>query len=60
MLIWKNKNNFSGKMLAVQSEGDFRGQLMPGLHKAANDAKGNFELFERAVTHRLTQYTNEQ
>ena len=48
-------------MLAVQSEGDFRGQLMPGLHKAANDAKGNFELFERAVTRRLNaQYMNEQ
>ena len=46
--------NKSGKMLAVQSEGDFRGQLMPGLHKAANDAKSNFELFERAVTGRFT------
>jgi len=46
--------NKSGKLLAVQSEGDFRGQLMEGLHKAANDAKNNFELFELAVTKRFT------
>ena len=38
----------------MESEGDFRGQLMEGLHKAANDAKQNFDLFEKAVTQRFT------
>ena len=52
--LFKVNFHFSGKLLAVQSEGDFRGQLIEGLHKAANDAKTNFELFELAVTKRFT------
>ena len=44
---------FSGKLLAVQSEGDFKGNLIEALHKAANDSKKNFALFEKAVKQRL-------
>ena len=41
--------NKTGKLLAVQSEGNFQGQLVNALHKAANSSKPIFELFEEWI-----------
>ncbi|CBY20841.1 unnamed protein product [Oikopleura dioica] len=47
----------TGKLLAVQSDGDFQGHLMDALHKAANSAKPVFNLFQDAVQKRLQTET---
>lgn len=45
--------NKSGKLLAVQSDGNFKGQLVTALHKAANAAKPLFDVLQEAVSKRL-------